>query len=281
MMMTVGTMDETAQKYVIKVDGLSKRFGGKQVLSNISFSVDEGSIFALIGPNGAGKTTTIRCITDSIESDGGRIELFGQSINPTVKRSIAVVSEDRRVFRHFTALDYEALWSTLYPKWDSEVFKDFLARYNFDLKQRVETYSIGMKTLFFVALAVSSQAELLILDEPTQHLDPTTRFDIMTMLKAYAKDGRTILISSHEIFELEEYATDFAIIKQGKVIYTDSIDDAKEKHRIISEGDAMSRDGIVGIVGNEVLVKVDGSESSGRYPRLNEIVVGYLTGTKR
>jgi len=231
--------------------------------------------------NGAGKTTTIRCIMDSIENDGGKIELFGQSIDPAIKRNIAVVSEDRRVFRHFTALDYEALWSALYPKWDSDVFKDFLAKYNFDLKQRVETYSIGMKTLFFVALAVSSQAELLILDEPTQHLDPTIRFDIMTMLKSYAKEGRTILISSHEIFEIEEYATHFAIIKQGKVIYTDSIDDAKEKHRIISEGDLMSREGVVGIVGNEVLIKIENAESGGRYPRLNEIVVGYLTGTKR
>ncbi|MBP9518204.1 MAG: ATP-binding cassette domain-containing protein [Fervidobacterium sp.] len=274
-------MDELAQKYVISVEGLSKRFGGKQVLSNISFTVEQGSIFALIGPNGAGKTTTIRCIMDSIENDGGEIELFGQSIDPAIKRNIAVVSEDRRVFRHFTALDYEALWSALYPKWDSDVFKDFLAKYNFDLKQRVETYSIGMKTLFFVALAVSSQAELLILDEPTQHLDPTIRFDIMTMLKSYAKEGRTILISSHEIFEIEEYATHFAIIKQGKVIYTDSIDDAKEKHRIISEGDLMSREGVVGIVGNEVLIKIENAESGGRYPRLNEIVVGYLTGTKR
>lgn len=91
-MMMADTMDELAQKYVISVEGLSKRFGGKQVLSNISFTVEQGSIFALIGPNGAGKTTTIRCIMDSIENDGGEIELFGQSIDPAIKRNIAVVS---------------------------------------------------------------------------------------------------------------------------------------------------------------------------------------------
>lgn len=262
---------------VLEVKYLSKRFTNKQVLSDISFSVKKGSIFALIGPNGAGKTTTIKCILDAISKDGGEINIFGESFKPFLKKQIAVVSEDRRVFRNFTANDYEKLWSTLYENWDRRTYETLMSRYNFDLSQKVQEYSIGMKTLFFVILAISSGAQLLILDEPTQHLDPTTRFEIMGLIKSVSNEGRTILISSHEIFELEEYATDFAIIKSGVVIYADSIDEAKEKHRVIGRGENFLSGTAIGIVGDELLVKVsEEAKEIGRYPKFNDIVVGYL-----
>lgn len=262
---------------VLEVKNLSKRFTNKQVLSDISFSVKKGSIFALIGPNGAGKTTTIKCILDAISKDGGEINIFGETFKPSLKKQIAVVSEDRRVFRNFTANDYEKLWSTLYENWDRRTYETLMSRYNFDLSQKVQEYSIGMKTLFFVILAISSGAQLLILDEPTQHLDPTTRFEIMGLIKSVSNEGRTVLISSHEIFELEEYATDFAIIKSGVVVYTDSIDEAKEKHRVIGRGENFLSGTAIGIVGDELLVKVsEEAKEIGRYPKFNDIVVGYL-----
>lgn len=271
---------EFNEEYILQVENLSKRFSDKQVLSDVSFSVKKGSIFALIGPNGSGKTTTIRCVLDAIPKDGGKVKLFGSDYLPSVKKKIAVVSEDRKVFRYFTANDYEALWSAVYPNWDKRTYDTLIARYNFNLKQRVEDYSIGMKTLFFVILAISSGAELLILDEPTQHLDPTVRFEIMRLIKGITYEGRTALISSHEIFELEEYATDFAIIKSGVVIYSDSIDEAKEKHRIVGKGEEIAPGSIIGIVGDEVLIRVNeedrGNKDVGRFPKLNDIVVGYL-----
>lgn len=274
-MNTVDIIEEYVN--VLELKNLSKRFSNKQVLSDISFSVRKGSIFALIGPNGAGKTTTIRCILDTIAKDGGDVMLFGESFNPSLKKHIAVVSEDRRVFRNFTANDYEKLWSTVYQNWNKQTYEILISRYNFDLSQKVQDYSIGMKTLFFVILAISSGAKLLILDEPTQHLDPTTRFEIMRLLKDVSNEGRTILISSHEIFELEEYATDFAIIKSGVVIYSDSIDEAKEKHRVIGKGENFSNGSPVGIVGDELLVKVnEEAKDVGRYPKFNDIIIGYL-----
>lgn len=271
----VGIIEESTN--ILEVKNLSKRFKNKQVLSDISFSVKKGSIFALIGPNGAGKTTTIKCILDVISMNGGQVNIFGEPFKPSVKKHIAVVSEDRRVFRNFTANDYEKLWSTLYENWDRRTYETLISRYNFDLSQKVQEYSIGMKTLFFVILAISSGAQLLILDEPTQHLDPTTRFEIMGLLKSVSNEGRTVLISSHEIFELEEYATDFAIIKSGVVIYTDSIDEAKEKHRVIGKRENFPSGNAIGIVGDELLVKIsEEAEEVGRYPKFNDIVVGYL-----
>ncbi|MEJ5229487.1 MAG: ABC transporter ATP-binding protein [Pseudothermotoga sp.] len=265
---------------MIRVEHLRKRLGNKQVLSDVSLSVEESTVFALVGPNGAGKTTTIRCVTGALEVDAGDIFLFGEKIEKThrstLKQRIAVVPEERIVFRNFTANEYIQMWSKLYPNWNETVLSNFIARYNFDLSQKVESYSIGMKTLFFVGLCMASQADLLILDEPTQHLDPTIRLEIMNMLKECANNGKTVFISSHEIFEIEEYATHFGIIKEGRVIYTDSIDNAKESHRIVEKGESLEASQVIGLVGSSVLVRTD--SQIGRFPKLNEIVVGYLTG---
>ncbi len=265
---------------MILVEHLRKQLGNKQVLSDVSFSIDEGTVFALVGPNGAGKTTTIRCITGALKIDAGEIQLFGKKYDsfsePQLKEKIAVVSEERSVFRNFTAKDYVQMWSKLYPEWDDTVFSNFVARYGFDLSQKVESYSIGMKTIFFVGLCIASQADLLILDEPTQHLDPTVRLEVMNMLKEYANLGKTILISSHEIFEIEEYATHLGIIKEGRIIYSDSIDNAKETHRIVDKGENLQATDVIGLVGSSVLVRT--RSDVGRFPKLNEIVVGYLTG---
>ncbi|WP_448374720.1 ABC transporter ATP-binding protein [Fervidobacterium sp.] len=274
-------MVEGNYEILLSVQKLSKRFGNKQILADVSFDVKKGSIFALIGPNGAGKTTTIRCILKAIDADSGEVKFIGNRISMLSKQKIAAVSEDRQVFRNFSAYDYERLYSSVYPQWDKEIFNKLVAKYNFDLSQRVETYSIGMKTLFFVVLAISTNAQLLILDEPTQHLDPTVRYEVMRLIREYVSGERSCIISSHEMFELEEYATEFAIINAGRVIYTDSIDGAKERHRIFKTGESIGNGEVIGIVGDEILVKIYGeNEDNGRFPKLQEIVVGYLTGRK-
>ncbi|KAF2958252.1 ABC transporter ATP-binding protein [Thermotoga sp. Ku-13t] len=265
---------------MIRVEHLRKNFSGKQVLSDVSFSVEPNSILALVGPNGAGKTTTVRCVTGVLKPDGGSITLFDAKFDHVdshiVKQRIAVVPEERTVFKNFTGSDYAQLWSILYPGWDESTFSNFVARYEFDLSQKVESYSIGMKTLFLVGLCICSQADLLILDEPTQHLDPTARLEVMSLLKGYVDDRRSAIVCSHEIFELEEYATHLAIMKEGRIIYADSIDAAKEKHRLIERGETFEKGEIIGLVGQAVLVRTDAD--IGRFPKLSEIVVGYLAG---
>ncbi|ABB14287.1 ABC transporter ATP-binding protein [Carboxydothermus hydrogenoformans] len=261
---------------VLEVKNLSKQIRGKQILSNVSFSLEKGEVLALIGPNGAGKTTTIKCIINALKKDEGEVILFGKPFANEVKTRIAVVPEDRKVFRNFTAADYRSLWQGLYPAWNDAFFKDFVVRYNFNLNQKVESYSIGQRTLFLLGLALSSGAELLLLDEPTQHLDPTIRNEVIHLINQYARLGNSLLVSSHEIFELEEYATTFAIIKNGKVLYTDSIDDAKQKHRIIRRGESFKEGEVIGMIHDEILLKT--SDDIGMYPKLNHIVVGYLQG---
>ncbi|GAV23177.1 ATP-binding cassette domain-containing protein [Carboxydothermus pertinax] len=261
---------------VLEVKNLSKQIRGKQILSDISFSLGKGEVLALIGPNGAGKTTTIKCIINAIKKDEGEVILFGKPFANEVKTRIAVVPEDRKVFRNFTAADYRSLWQSLYPAWNDQFFKDFVVKYNFNLNQKVESYSIGQRTLFLLGLALSSGTDLLLLDELTQHLDPTIRNEVIHLINQYARLGNSLLVSSHEIFELEEYATAFAIIKNGKVLYTDSIDDAKQKHRIIRRGESFKEGEVIGMIHDDILLKT--SDDIGMYPKLNQIVVGYLQG---
>lgn len=163
----------------------------------------------------------------------------------------------------------------LYPTWQEKIFNGFAVHYKFDLSQRVEVYSMGMKTLFHMALTVASGADLLLLDEPTQNLDPVIRQEIMEVLRDYViKEGKTMIISSHEIFDLEEIAHSFAIILEGHVIYTDSMDEAKENHRILTQEESVKAGEVVSTLGNETLVKT--TEETGRFANFKEIVLGYL-----
>ncbi|BBJ28569.1 ABC transporter ATP-binding protein [Athalassotoga saccharophila] len=263
---------------IVDVKNIVKKFGEKIVLNNVNFSVNYGEIFSLIGPNGAGKTTTLRCLYGDLFPDQGEIKIFGSKFNPNLKDRIAVMTENRISFSRFKGDDYRKLWSMLYPKWNDEIFNEFVIHYKLNLGERVENYSTGMKVIMNLALTVSSGAELLILDEPTLNLDPVVRSDMLRILKDFAKEGKSIVISSHEIYELEEIADAFAIIKEGRIIYTDTIDEAKAKHRIGGRNEKISGE-IIGTVGDEVLYRTDKDE--GRYPTLMEISIAYIQGQKR
>jgi ABC-2 type transport system ATP-binding protein len=262
----------------LEVINLSKQIDGKQIISDVSFSVPEGEIIALVGPNGAGKTTTLKCIMGIVGKDAGEIFIFGQPFSTKLKTDMAFVSENRKVFANLSLGDYRKIYETLYPNWDDNFFKSLISRYGFNLKQEMQKFSEGQKTLLMSILAFSTNAKLIILDEPTQHLDPAVRFELIEMIKEYVNDKKgTVLLSSHEIYELEEYATSFAIIKNGRIIYTDSIDEAKQKHRILSANKIAKDMKVIAVINDEVLVKTD--EDVGDYPRLNQIIVGYLKST--
>ena len=264
----------------VQIKELRHAFGTKTVLNGISFDIKEGEIFSLIGPNGAGKTTTLRCLYGDIVWEGGTILLNGQRVSGKLKEKIAVVTENRFAFSRFTGEDYVKLWKALYPSWDEKVFGSFFTHYNFELTARADTYSMGWKTLLNLALALSSGADLLILDEPTQNLDPLVRQEVLNILHTFVeRDGKTIIISSHEIFELEEITSSFAILKEGDILYTDHLDDAKEKHRIVNQEEKVSYGEVIGLVKNDTLIRT--AQEVGRYPTFQEIILGYLQGKKR
>ena len=264
---------------IIEVNDLVKNFNSKPVLNKINFNVNEGEIFSLIGPNGAGKTTTLRCLYGELKPDSGSIRLFSNELNSKIKTKISVMTEDRLTFSNFKGSDYHKVWRMLYPNFNDETFSNFVLHYNLDMGQKVDRYSMGMKTLFYIALTISSGADLLLLDEPTQNLDPVIRAEILGVLRKYANEtNKTIVISSHEIYELEEISSSFAIIREGKILYSDDMDSAKEKHRMIRKGEPIPSGEVIANFEQEVLVKTD--EDIGRFPTLNEIVLAYLKSSQ-
>jgi len=261
--------------YALKVKGLSKQIDGKQILSDVTFEVPQGEIMALVGPNGAGKTTTLKCIMNAIPRDSGEIAVFNRPFSPSLKADMAFVTEDRRVFDNLRLEDYYNMYKTLYPSWNDQFFRNFLSKYDFNLGQEMQKLSRGQKTIILSILALATCARLIIMDEPTQHLDPASRYELIHLIKQYVNEmGGTVLLSSHEIFELEEYATSFAIIKSGRILYTDTIDDAKHKHRVVRLNENIRNARIVAVMEDEILIRTQ--EDIGEYPRLNQIIVGYL-----
>lgn len=264
---------------IVKIENLRKSFGSKPVLNDVSLGINEGDIYAIVGPNGAGKTTTLRCIYGDLSPEAGTVEVFGRTVTSKEKESIAVLTEDRLTFRRFRGEDHLRIWRMLYPRWNENVFNSFAMHYNLPLGDRVDTYSMGMKTLLHLAMVVASGADLLILDEPTQNLDPVIRQEVINVLRDYAiQENKTVIISSHEVFDLEEIAHSFAVILEGKVLYNDTIDGAKEKHRVISRESRHNPGEVISTLGNETLVKT--SEEVGRYPTFKEVVLAYLQSKK-
>jgi len=257
---------------VVKVESIEKRFNGKTAITSVSFEVNEGEIFVLVGPNGAGKTTTLRCIAGEIAPDSGHILVFGKR-PPKTKERIGVLTETRLTFSKLTPIDYEDLASLLYPHWNRRIYRELILHFGIPEDRAVEKFSAGMKTSFYIALLLGSGADLLILDEPTQNLDPSKKDELLTMLRQMG--NKTLIIATHQLDEVEWLATSFAIINEGRTVYADTLEAAKEKHRIVTPAEAKEGDEAIHIMSDGSLLVKTGNDI-GRYPSFYEIAVAYL-----
>lgn len=264
---------------MISVENIYKSFGTIGALNGFDINIRENEVHALIGPNGSGKTTTLRIIRGDMLPDRGNVTIFGSPNVDKVKKNVAVVTEDRLAVKNFTIFDYMYLYEFLYPAWNGEDFYKDILKAGLKGEQRLSELSGGQKTIVMNFLALFSGASVLILDEPVQHLDPVFRGIISRRISEYAeKPGKAVLISSHEIYELEEVATDFTVISKGKTIYSNTVDNAKESHRLLSSEELDGKP-FIGKKGNEYLVKNTGEK--GQYPNLKEIVLCYLSEIER
>ncbi len=132
-----------------------------------------------------------------------------------------------------TISEFNKVWSMMYKSWNDSRFKDLVLHFRLPMDKGVSEYSIGMKTLLFLILTVSTDSKILILDELTQHLVPVWKDDALSIIRSYAQRGNTIILSTHQVEEAELMATRFAIIRSGRVLYSDELDAAKENHRVV------------------------------------------------
>jgi ABC-2 type transport system ATP-binding protein len=209
----------------IRINGLGKSYGRLPVLSDLHLEVPESSVFALIGPNGAGKTTTIRILMNILQPDCGSAELLGKDsrrLGWEDFQQIGYVSENQKMPGWMTVEYLMTHLRPLYPNWNDAVANSLLASFELPADRKLGQLSRGMFMKAALASSLAYEPRLLVMDEPFTGLDPLVREDLIESLSARARNA-TILVSSHDLGELESFATHIAYIDQGKMRFAEEI----------------------------------------------------------
>lgn len=232
---------------IIEVQRLTRQFDGKIALNDLSLIVPRGGVFGLIGGNGAGKTTLIRHILGMLKAQSGSVRVFGLDPieNPVaVLGRIGYLSEDRDLPNWMRVHELIRYTQAFYPNWDAKYAEELREAFDLDPKAKVKTLSRGQRARAGLLVALAHRPDLLVLDEPSSGLDPVVRRDILgAIIRTIADEGRTVFFSSHLLDEVERVADRVAIIHEGRIMLTASMDEIKESHRrmTLRFGKAMSQ----------------------------------------
>ncbi|MBM3151170.1 MAG: ABC transporter ATP-binding protein [Chloroflexi bacterium] len=221
-------------EFMIEAYKLSKNYGKNMAVCDISFSVQKGEIFGFLGHNGAGKTTTIRMLTGQIYPTSGFCNIAGYDSTKEqelIKPIIGVVSDTQNLYERMTGKENLILFADLYGIKKNRV-QEILALIQLQhrSKEKVETYSNGMKQRLLIARALLHKPEAIFLDEPTRGLDPTSAREIRETLKELATSGVTVFITTHNMEEADTLCQRVAFIKKGKLVAMDSPQNLKIQH---------------------------------------------------
>jgi ABC-2 type transport system ATP-binding protein len=218
---------------MIEVNKLWKKFGRCEAVRDLSFAVPEGSAFALIGANGAGKTTTIKVLMNILEPTRGSAAVLGvdsRKLSPRQLARIGYVSENQDMPEKLTVGEFLAYLRPFYQTWDCDLEKSILDQLRLPLERKIGDLSHGMRMKMSLACALPFRPQLLVLDEPFSGLDPLVRDEFMEGLLEQAGE-MTILISSHELGEIDGVATHVAFLDEGKLLFQESMNDLVDRFR--------------------------------------------------
>lgn len=216
---------------MLKIENVSKKLGNKIVLNNCSLTLEKGSVLGLIGPNGAGKSTLLRCISDVYQVDSGMITMDGETIcnNEYLKQNILYLSDDPYYLYNATIKDMKEFYQIFYPQFDEEIYKKYLSLFKLDENQVMNNFSKGMKRQAFILMALAISPRLLLLDESFDGLDPLMRLLFKRAINECIENkDMSIIISSHNLRELEDICDTFAILEDAHIETSGSIEDTKE-----------------------------------------------------
>ena len=213
---------------MVEVKNLTKTFGGFTALKELNMTIPKGAVYGLVGPNGAGKSTLIRHIAGIYRPDSGEITIDGEAVweNPAAKAKLGYIPDDLFFFKSATIEDMRRYYRGLYPSFDDELFQRLGEKFDLPRKSPIRKFSKGMKKQAAFWLTVSCRPELLVLDEPVDGLDPVMRRQIMGLILAdVAEHGTTVLVSSHNLRELEDICDHVGILDKGKMLLERSLAD--------------------------------------------------------
>ncbi len=215
---------------MIKVTGVTKHYDDFKVLSEASLHIRKGTIYGLIGPNGAGKTTVINHINGAMKPESGSITIGGEEVyeNEAVKRKILNISDDWYYFATYTIKQMAGFYRDIYPDFNKERYEKLKEVFKIDEKRQIRKLSKGQKKQVAFWLSLSAMPEVLILDEPLDGLDPVMRKQVLNLVIADVSDRElTVLVSSHNLRELEDICDWVGIIHKGEIIAEKPLDDIK------------------------------------------------------
>lgn len=229
---------------MISVTGLVKEFEGFRALGGVDLEVEPGTVYGLVGPNGAGKTTLIRHLTGVYRQDSGQVVIDGMPVyeNTPLKARIACIPDEPYFFPQSNSLDMMRYYKGIYPRFDAERYAKLRDAFpEVDEKRQIRRLSRGMQKQAAFRLAIAMRPDVLLLDEPVDGLDPVMRRQVWSLLMADVADrGMTILVSSHNLRELEDVCDHVGIMNRGKVILQRSLSELQAgviKVQVVFEGD--------------------------------------------
>lgn len=215
---------------MIEVKELTKHFGKFKALDNLDLHVKQGSVYGLLGPNGAGKTTLIKHLIGVYRQDSGSVTILGEPVyeNPNIKSSIAYISDDLYFFSQYTIEETARFYANIYPNWNWERYELLKQVFPMESNRRITRLSKGMQKQAAFWLSICTNPQLMILDEPVDGLDPVMRRKVWNLLlQDVAEHQATVLVSSHNLRELEDVCDHVGILHQGKIVVERELDNIK------------------------------------------------------
>ena len=216
---------------MIEIKNVVKEFDGFRALDELSMTVPSGSVYGLVGPNGAGKSTIIRHLTGIYRQDSGEVLVDGQPVfeNPSVKNRIAYIPDDIFFFSNASIGEMARFYRSIYPQFDAERFKKLGEVFGLDTKRQMRKLSKGMQKQAAFWMMMALRPEFLVLDEPVDGLDPVMRCQIWSIVMAdVAENGTTVLVSSHNLRELEDVCDHVGIMNKGKIMIERTLSELQE-----------------------------------------------------
>ncbi len=220
---------------VLELQHISKSYGRIQALRDLSFDVPEGSVFGVLGPNGSGKTTLLSIILDVLSADSGKFLWFGQPGSPGMRKQIGSLLETPNFYHYMSGINNLRITQSISGRGNLENINEVLQKVNLleRKKSKFSSYSLGMKQRLAIGAALLGNPRVLVLDEPTNGLDPVGIAEIRELIRELNGKGFTIIMASHLLDEVEKICTHVAILKKGELVTQGSVDEVLVDEDII------------------------------------------------